>query len=740
MVIPFVAPPINPIISVTPLTTAQAGRDAPQVPQPLANVPSGTTVEGFVVNRDGQNNPILRTPLGDILIKSDFFLKTGSVIVFRVDNTQASRARIITIDGLTPSDYVAQNIRVPQTDSVKQPLVTPTTIGTSEEVPVNAIQEETIPLPLKAVLLTPSPAVKISAAPLQSLTLNPEVAASSEIPLVLQKLQAGAALKITIVKAELPLPATALLPQNSNASAINPATTALILTNTPTTITNPNTAPISSPSVSASPSPALPQVSPNISALAASETTPPQPSSAIPVSTPPGFTSPTPGQNFQTTLVPPERTTIIAASSVLPPSAAPTAGLVSPAPSSASAVSSINTPASFNPQPVLPVLQAATLLAAVSEAPTATSPAIPPTATPANQAAIPPLPAAAAISAYRNATHLSSPSPESLIPTTASVIAPQTSPPTTNGYTSTVVASRTGISVTVIASVIGHEGDGATILHTPIGTVKTYVPQQLPVGSQLTIHLETDQDASTVTQPIVTGSHSFETVTALAREWKSFDDTLQWLALSDPQIFNQITQQLPQAGPKLTSGLLFFIAAIKGGDVRNFLGSRATQLLENKATDLLMQLRADTGQWQQLATEAPGKQWAMLMMPVIVEGQIEPARLFYRQEEQSEESVDGKKGRNHHRFIIEVDLSHLGNLQFDGFVRDGRDARVFDLVLRSERVLTKETSEAIRTIFDNALKTTGYHGYLTFQQGSQHFVRPLANVVSDNGGAQPILA
>ncbi|MBX9726554.1 MAG: hypothetical protein K2X09_04740, partial [Rickettsiales bacterium] len=126
MTIPIqAAPPVNPVITIQPVTTTIPNRDSTASANPLANVASGTLVEGFVVNRDAQSNPILRTPLGDLRITSEVFLKTGSEVVFRVDTSQSSLARIVTVDGLTPQDYSAQASRGLTQDTISPSSLQP---------------------------------------------------------------------------------------------------------------------------------------------------------------------------------------------------------------------------------------------------------------------------------------------------------------------------------------------------------------------------------------------------------------------------------------------------------------------------------------------------------------------------------------------------------------------------------------------------------------------------------------
>jgi hypothetical protein len=126
MTIPIQPPaPVNTVITIQPVATAIPNRDSAPGANPLATLPAGTTVEGFVVNRDAQNNPILRTPLGDLRITSDVFLKTGSEVVFRVDTSQASLARIVTVDGLSPQEYSAQSSRGLTQDTISSSALAP---------------------------------------------------------------------------------------------------------------------------------------------------------------------------------------------------------------------------------------------------------------------------------------------------------------------------------------------------------------------------------------------------------------------------------------------------------------------------------------------------------------------------------------------------------------------------------------------------------------------------------------
>lgn len=629
----FAAPPVNPLVSITPLTTPAAGRDATAVPPQLANVAPGTTVEGFVVNRDGGGNPIVRTVLGDILVKSDVFLKTGSEVVFRVEPAQPGAARILSIDGLEPQTYA----QTTQSRAITADTVTNSTAPASTQSAgtPQAAARPTAPVPLTAVLVAPAPAAANA-----TVAIHPLLTQQAVLPASLSKLQQGTQLKVTVLQTTLPsAPAT-------NSSAL--------------TATAPAPRAASASATSNAPAPArTPEAQVNSLANAATarvalgNDAAPPPSPLIP--TPASAALPTRSTTAE------------------PPSMPGTATLAAESPE----------PAATLPEARLPHPMQAMQAYGKPGAPRA--PSAPPQQS---------TPAGAAVS----------------------------------------TAAPAGIP----AQVIGHEKDGTMILHSPLGTLKMQAAQPLPTGSVL--HLQVEKPTlPTSAQPRAI-SADLEQVTTLAQHWPALEETLAAAHQQSPMLARELAQIIPTIGPKLASGLLFFIAAARGGDVRQWLGNRAVTALEAALPELARRMASDMGQLQQLLVDSPLPQWNSVMVPLLHQGTLEHARLFFRHDQESEPDAQARRAGKEQRFILEVDLSQLGEVQFDGFVRQAPKAKQFDLVVRSGAALPNELTQKIRTTFDNAMQISGMSGYLNFQQGSQHFVRPMAEGPAHPGGTQPILA
>lgn len=646
MVEQFSAPPINPIISIRPLTTASPGRDAPSVPNPLAGLPPGTTLTGFVVNRDAQGNPVLRTSLGDLQIQSDVFVKTGSELVIRVDATSESRARIITIDGVPPQDYATQNLRGALTqDTIMQSQLLQSAPPAQAGMPAAPTQS----LPISALFVAPLNAGQ--AHPL--LTTLPPLA--QPLPATLLNLPQGAALTVNLVDLQLP-------PSPPAQAAPLPAT----------------------PS-----SPSTPTLMPAPAAIPSRE--------AVPGAT-------------QAPALAPALTGTTAASPAAP-------ALANPA---------------LPPLPATPV-------------PTASNPDTVATAAPP---ALPgnPLPQAAAAVSIRGGypSTLPAPMPTQPAPNQANA-APEGMPPRATGVASAALPLTNNAAPTLPAIVIGQETGGATLVQTHIGVIKLPLGKPLPVHSHLTLQITPDLTRPTAPQLVANalpGEASAAPLTEFSRQWPGIEHVF---AEAEAQQALGVQHPLPLppiphlASSKLASGLLFFMAAVKGGDLRQWMGGRAVDALESRLPGTAARLQNDLSQMQQLFLQSPIDQWSGMLLPMIHQGQIEYARFYLRRDAEEDGAKETGQARGQ-RFLVEVQLSHLGDMQFDGFVRQTAPKKQFDLVVRTARALEPAVSQEIRQRFDDALGATGYQGYIVFQLGAQHFVRPLAGDSSAPPDTHTILA
>jgi hypothetical protein len=284
------------------------------------------------------------------------------------------------------------------------------------------------------------------------------------------------------------------------------------------------------------------------------------------------------------------------------------------------------------------------------------------------------------------------------------------------------------------ADVIGHDADGANILHTPVASLKLYTPQPLPVGSSIVLMApEGDPLTSSPSLPATplptAGSGFLPKLDSLADAFAFLKTT------ASPDIAQAAAQKLPtDAGHRLSHGMLNMLSAMSSGDVSELFGKRAWRVLEAGSPALASKLRAQFEQAQSSFIDSPLPQWSFLPLPMLMGQEIMHAKLFISKDPEPDES--GTSVNTHgQRFVLEVELSELGGMQFDGFVRAQEMGRKsFDLAIRSSQPLDAEVADHIREIFSTSLAVTGLRGQVSFQPGAEHFFRPLETRKNDSSG------
>jgi hypothetical protein len=106
-------------------------------------------------------------------------------------------------------------------------------------------------------------------------------------------------------------------------------------------------------------------------------------------------------------------------------------------------------------------------------------------------------------------------------------------------------------------------------------------------------------------------------------------------------------------------------------------------------------------------------------------------RLFVKRDRKQQGANQQEKKSDDTRFVVEVDLTQLGELQLDGFVRKQEKDVQFDLVLRSLTPLEPEVQQDIFEIYNATGAITGYKGSLTFQAVREFPVNPMEDIAGN---------
>ncbi len=280
--------------------------------------------------------------------------------------------------------------------------------------------------------------------------------------------------------------------------------------------------------------------------------------------------------------------------------------------------------------------------------------------------------------------------------------------------------------------VTGATPTGRPILSTPLGTLSLEVEARLPGGSRVALELAPGALLKAAEPPPpIAAAHS------LAHAWPALEEALAILADASATATQGTPQGVPQPGTRLTSGMLFFMAALSGGNLGRWLGADALQTLRASGRDTLIgRLSRDLTQMARMAEGTGGSggavgDWRLLPIPLWHESHVHQLRLFLRQHEDRHDGGKKHDRRDPTRFILELEMSRLGEMQLDGLIRDKR----FDLMMRTRGALPEDMRQDIRWIFEDANQAAGYSGSLGFQASADWHFLPIDQ--DDDTGEPP---
>ena len=207
----------------------------------------------------------------------------------------------------------------------------------------------------------------------------------------------------------------------------------------------------------------------------------------------------------------------------------------------------------------------------------------------------------------------------------------------------------------------------------------------------------------------------------------SLRETLSALIQAQPMVGEPIVRQiLPQPGAMLGATLIFFLSALRGGDLRGWLGERATKALDQAGRgELAARLGSEFAALARQSAEPMGD-FRVLLLPVYRDGEIHYLQMAVRRPPDDEASGDDGAGK---RFLIEVEMSRTGPLQLDGLIK----AKRFHLLIRTKGVFPPAMRGGIREVFVTACEACGLQPSLAFQTGPENWLR----LGTGLGGAGP---
>ncbi len=204
--------------------------------------------------------------------------------------------------------------------------------------------------------------------------------------------------------------------------------------------------------------------------------------------------------------------------------------------------------------------------------------------------------------------------------------------------------------------------------------------------------------------------------------WPALQETLDALtALGGMPNAQAIRDSIPSPTPRLVPTALFFLAALRSGAVESWLGEGTLQSLRQAGKSALAErLTGDFGKISAQSKEPVSGEWRAISMPMMHDGEIGQMQFYIRRQGQDDttEEKDDMRAAPPTRFILNLHLSRMGDMQLDGLLRK----KTFDLILRSADALPESMRRELMSSFAKGLKQAEMEGGISFQTRAQKWV------------------
>jgi hypothetical protein len=252
----------------------------------------------------------------------------------------------------------------------------------------------------------------------------------------------------------------------------------------------------------------------------------------------------------------------------------------------------------------------------------------------------------------------------------------------------------------------------ATLIETPLGPLALAPRLALPPDTLLL--LDPLDAAGPLLPPLPAEPHGIGTA------WSALPTALAAIGAAAPDLASHLRADLSAtAGDRLAAAFLLIVASLRG-DAPPWPGAVIERTLALSGHDEIRNgLAADFTALRDLAATPATAPWQVFILPLFDANALKPVRLYLKRR-------DGERRRRggdaeSQRFILEFELSRMGALQLDGFIRPKR----FDLVLRSQAPLAPSLRHEVTRIFHDRVMAAGIGGDIEFATVTRFEVAPL---------------
>ncbi len=174
------------------------------------------------------------------------------------------------------------------------------------------------------------------------------------------------------------------------------------------------------------------------------------------------------------------------------------------------------------------------------------------------------------------------------------------------------------------------------------------------------------------------------------------------------ELESTILEKIPQHNEKLLSNIMSFVKAARSGRPEHWLGAETLNRLKAAGTDGAEVLEKLNNAVNAQVQENSG--WKIINIPFYGDNMFNRIRIAVKkmEDEELQRQEKRRKEKSAVRFVVDTSFSVLGAFQLDGFsfVKDKR----FDLIVRTEKDMTRDFCSEMMRLFQKSLGDVGYSG------------------------------
>jgi len=260
------------------------------------------------------------------------------------------------------------------------------------------------------------------------------------------------------------------------------------------------------------------------------------------------------------------------------------------------------------------------------------------------------------------------------------------------------------------ATVIGKSHSGHILLRSEGKTLFAQQNGHLATGSKMLLTL----------LPNETPTHNLTTLPS-NQAWGTLRELVTVLAQNNTETAQNFLQsKIPSPAQSMAGATLFFLSAMKSGKLEQWLGAPALNAIrKGNKNELIERMIEDLDAASKVASDKSTGEWKAWPLPVHSGQSFDMLRLYVSQTQDNELSdADQNKSKKKTRFVITMNMSHLGPIQMEGLAR----TKQLDLIIRSEQKLPEALPASIRSSYVQSMEAVGLVGTISFKTGRENWV------------------